>query len=245
MHAHFTTAAHCCDISLFPPRCHTVTPSHCVVAAAAVTLLRPRCCCQAAAVPHRCGWSHCDFPSILAQTSLAGASRTFKLSTCQQQTARARRCHLAHCCHARHCHAPATPPPPAGHARRGRTSNPPPQRGGRGMSPPSKPQWEAVHDDQQRHSKDGTSQHTPVGKAGFEVWVGGFSVLCHLSLGVNRLPIDTDIWMRHAPLHCARVTVRFGSLSRLSYKLRETWAHGGPRGRFERLGGLAPGVRGL
>ena len=53
-------------------------------------------------------------------------------------------------------------------------------------------------DDQQRHSKDGTSQPTPVGKAGFEVWVGGFSVLCHLSLGVNRLPIDTDIWMRHA-----------------------------------------------
>ena len=36
--------------------------------------------CQAAAVPHRCG-CRCDFPSILAQTSLAGASHTFKPST--------------------------------------------------------------------------------------------------------------------------------------------------------------------
>lgn len=67
----YATAAHCCAIHCCRHTVKLPHLPHCIVAAVAITLLRPRCCCQhALRLPRH----------ILAQTSLAGSSHTFKPS---------------------------------------------------------------------------------------------------------------------------------------------------------------------
>jgi hypothetical protein len=68
----YATAAHCCAIHCCRHTVKLPHLPHCIfVAAVAITLLRPRCCCQhALRLPRH----------ILAQTSLAGSSNTFKPS---------------------------------------------------------------------------------------------------------------------------------------------------------------------
>ena len=111
--------------------------------------------CQAAAVPHRCG-CRCDFPSILAQTSLAGASHTFKPSTlATTQTATP----------AAATPAAATPAAatPAATARQTLSL-----RGGEGDRSLNRVASTTINDATARTKPPNPSS---VGKAGFDVWV--------------------------------------------------------------------------
>jgi len=71
----YATAAHCCAIHCCRHTVKLPHLPHCIVAAVAITLLRPRCCCQ-----HALRLPRHILAQTYAQTSLAGSSHTFKPS---------------------------------------------------------------------------------------------------------------------------------------------------------------------